>query len=387
MHLIARTLAAATLVLGVSTVPLLAQVNPDRPDAPVTEIPRNFRGVANIIVTDGPVNGYRTHRARPDLVFNVGERINFYGEPIGFGLQDRGRQRLLRMSAIVEFIDRNGRVAYRSDRPIAINGDFNTSQSRLYITVWQEVPDLAAGDYRMQIVFRDGFTNRTVRDARTITVRSDRDAVPPVTQLPPEQRPLPPQVRQPQPPVAQPPARQQNRIAVQNIQFTESTATGFRQFQRRASNVFGSGEQFHIYFEMSNFGTRFDGSTIRGSFNVDVAIFDANGRVVVRQDAFWKLPLEVASTENGPLQGVYGAVSSNLTTQPGNYRMVLRINDEIGGSSTEVSLNIVIGGQTVPPQARAPSAPAPQQPVENPGSPNDAPRQIRFPVEDFIRSR
>ena len=51
----------------------------------MTDIPANFRGVANIIVADGPVNGYRTHQARPNLVFRTGETIHFYAEPVGFG--------------------------------------------------------------------------------------------------------------------------------------------------------------------------------------------------------------------------------------------------------------------------------------------------------------
>lgn len=377
-----RTLAAATLVLGVTGGPLLAQRTAG---PPVIDIPANFRGVANIIVADGPVNGYRTHQARPNLVFRTGETIHFYAEPIGFGLQDQGNQRVLNMSASVEFIDGNDRVAYRTDNPIPINGNFERGQDRLYVTVWQVVPQLAAGEYRLRITFRDNFTGRTIQNARVMTVAPGSRQTPPVAQVPPQQRQAPPQVRQPQPPVAQPPSRQQARIAVENLQFTEGLANGFRQFLRRTSNEFASGEQFNLYFEMRNFGTRFDGSAIRGAFSIDVAVFNTAGQVVVRQDGFWKLPLEVAATEDGPVQGVYGAVSSNLTTNPGNYRMVLRINDEIGGTSSEIAIDIVIRGQAVPPQAQAPQTPP--NPAEEPGSPDGAPRQIRFPVEDFIRRR
>lgn len=355
----ARILAPAALLMALTGQSALAQQPaPQAPSAPAAR--EAFRGLNIFEVVVRAPTGWRQYEVRRQLDLAVGEQLHFYAEPVGFGMMDREGQRLLRLRVGYEFVDARGQIVYKSPNPRQIHNDFAANTTNIHLRLAYRVPELTTGAYTLKAVLQDGFNDRLVTIERRVTIGAAREQ--PAPQAAPAQpRPAPPQAQAPAvpPPQAQPPVATAPGIAADNFRLTDGRATGFRQFKARDTHTYAPGEHINMYFEPRNARTRFDGRAITGGLTVDLTVATPNGQVVGNLKSLWKLPIMVEASQDGPLQGLFVTLGTGLNLTAGSYRLTLRVNDDVGGGFTELTIDIQIQGAAVPPQAQAPT-PAPQ---------------------------
>lgn len=136
-------------------------------------------------------------------------------------------------------------------------------------------------------------------------------------------------------------------IKVERIELASDTATGYRKFTARGSNVIAPGTPFNIYFEPTNLVTKFENGAVRASMTVDIEVRNSAGEVVGQQAGAWKLPLSVQSTTNARLKDVYASLAlTHLNFAEGSYKVLIRVHDDFGGKSTEATLDIELRRQS-----------------------------------------
>ena len=405
MHKQVRTLAAALVLLGTTGGTLLAQTANQPPRAAGQNAPRAFEGIAHIALLTRPASGYRLFDIRQNATYAAGENLFIYGEPVNFGtLAQNGRTRF-HVAVDIDFLGADGRPVDTLPNPVQLINEFDRGVRNLFVNVRRQVPNLAPGQYQVRIVFRDMFSGATVTTTRRVTITPAANApgqpqaqapvAPASPRTPPPQAQAPtappaPQTQAPQPPRRETPAAEQSHFSVLALQFVENQAPGYRQHTPRRSNVYAPGERFHIYFEPQNLRTRFDGRTLHGAMSVDIILHTAAGQLVGEQRKLWNLPVAAEANAEGPFLQLFASLSTSLNVPQGAYRITLRINDDLAGTSTEAVLDIAIQGapvqsQAPAPQAQAPQTPAPQAPAPQAQAPNSPDTPPRRSVTGLLR--
>jgi hypothetical protein len=343
--------------------------------------PGNSIVVDRLLLVEGAATNYRQFTQRRSNVIRPGTQFHMYLEPRNVASRFDGTHVRGAITIDLELHSQSGDLVGRQNGawklPIAIQSSRNTPLTQLYANLSFNFSPLADGRYRMILHVRDDFGGGAAQASLDIVIQNGSG---PAAQAPgvPQQRPSQPQQAQPrqpvqQPParqpVQQPPARQTTQIEVEAPVLIEAPATGYRQATRRASNTVAPNTEFYIYLEPRNMATRFDGQAIRASMTVDLELYSASGQFVGRETGAWKLPLAVQSSQDAPLERVYASLTARLPVNDGTYRMVLRVNDDFGGSSISVSLDIVVQGSGTGPITQAPQAPQEPMPMPQPETP------------------
>jgi len=132
-------------------------------------------------------------------------------------------------------------------------------------------------------------------------------------------------------------------VEITRILLSNGRATGFNQVTPRTGTEFRRGEQMDIYFEPRGLVTRYEEGHIRAAMTVDLEVRDGDGKVIVNQQAAWKLPIAVKAPSHLELSQVFAAMSTTPIQLPaGRYQFKLRIHDDFGGTFTDRQVGITI---------------------------------------------
>ncbi len=374
---------AALLAAGLITLTAFAPAHAQRGGdgrAPTTATrPASALALDNAQLIAAQATAFRQFTRARNNVVSPGTPFHMYFEPRNLTTRFDGRA--VRVSMTIDLELRNsageavGRQTAAWNLPIEHPSTQNVPLPPAYASLSFNFNQLADGAYTVVLQVRDDFGSGTAQTVFAIQVRN-RAAVPPQAQAPQAPAPTPQAPRQPRAevpraPAAPAPVRPASQISIERAEVLSVQATGFRQFAAPPSRVVPQGSGFSLYIEPRSFQTRFDGSFIRGAMTVDFLMRNAAGQVVLQEAGAWKFPLAVASTTDGRLNSIYASLAVNpLNVPAGAYKIVLRVSDDIGGSVTEVTLDVEFRSQapqaeaprnpnqdTVPPIAQAPTAP------------------------------
>ncbi|MFM9943297.1 MAG: hypothetical protein ACKVP7_27850 [Hyphomicrobiaceae bacterium] len=352
-------------------------------------------GVDRAQLIERQASGYRQFTPARSNVIAPGTPFNIYLEPLNLTARFDGAALRAAMTIDLELRDATGQSVGRQNAawkvPVTHATTRNGPLPPVYASLSFNFNQLPDGAYSMILHVNDDFGGGVAQATIAIQVQNGAGAPPPSpppqVQAPRPQPTPPPRAEAPPVQAPQTPARPSRQIAVERADILPTQATGYRQFPAQPTRVVAPNTAFNIYIEPRNFQTRFDGSHIRAAMTVDFRLLNGAGQVVLQEAAAWKFPLAVASTTDGSLRDVYASLAVNpLNVPPGAYRIVLRVSDDIGGSSTETSIDVEFRNGT--PQAEAPQAPrTPNQGTVPPVAqgPNDLPQQNNDLIRDLFR--